>query len=210
MEVPATTVQPKEKEKITELRATKATTPTALTAVKTPKSLNPTLTAKQAATSPKQTTAATTVQSPTTPGTTPQPTAKPSVVASAILTQKGTITTTPVTMTASQKTPATQTRITKISPRKQTAATVLTLRETIEIIVTQSPVEITQTLTKMGETLETTIATIIQSTNQTLLAATVPENPVPKTKVKAILKIKSSGIASTKLTLIQPKVTPTN
>ncbi|WP_293262380.1 hypothetical protein, partial [Microcoleus sp. PH2017_21_RUC_O_A] len=38
-----------------------------------------------------------------------------------------------------------------------------------------------------------------QSTNQTLPAATVPENPVLKTKVKAIRKISSSGIASTKL-----------
>ena len=210
MEVPATTVQPKGKEKLTQLRATKATTPAALTAAKIPKSLNPTLTAKQAAAHPKQTTPAITVQSPTTSGTIPQPTAKQSVVAPAILTQKGIITLTPVTTTANQKTRATQTHIPKISPRKQTAATALIIGETIEIIITQSPVEITQTLTKMGETLETTIATIIQSTNQTLPAATVPENPVLKTKVKTIPKIKSSGIASTKLTLIPPKVTAIN
>jgi hypothetical protein len=62
----------------------------------------------------------------------------------------------------------------------------------------------------MGEILETTIATIIQSINQTLPAVTVPENPAPKTKAKAILKIKNSGIASTKLILTPPKVTAMN
>jgi hypothetical protein len=210
MELPATTLQLKEKEKLTGLRAAKATIPTALTAAIIPKSLNSTLTAKLAVAPPKLTIAATTVQSPTTPGTTPQPTAKPSVVAPAILTQKGTVMLTAVTMTANQKIRATQTHIPKISPKKQTAATALTLGETIEITITQSPVEITQTLTKMGETLETTIATIILSTNQTLPAVIVPENPVPKTKVKAIRKIKSSGIASIKLILTRPKVTPMN
>ncbi|WP_377478599.1 MAG: hypothetical protein P2A85_08220 [Microcoleus anatoxicus] len=49
-----------------------------------------------------------------------------------------------------------------------------------------------------------------QSTNRTLPAATVPLNPALKTKVKAILKIKSSGIASTKQILTRPKVPATN
>lgn len=116
----------------------------------------------------------------------------------------------PVTMTANQKTRATQTHIPRISLRKQTAATALTLGETIEIIITQSPAEITQTPTKTEETLETTIATIIQSASQILPAATVRGNLALKTNKKIIQRVKTSGIASIKLILIQPKVTATN
>lgn len=210
MEVLATTVQPKKPEKLTGLPAAAATITPTLTAAIIPKSLNPTLTAKLTAAPTKPTATGTTVQSPTTPGTIPQPTAKPSVVAPAILTQKATITTTPVTMTANQKTRATRTHIPSTNLSKRRTATAATIGVTIEIMITPSPAEITQTLTKTGEKLATTIATIIQSASQTLPAATVRANPALKTKVKAILKIKSSGIASTNMILTRPKVTATN
>jgi hypothetical protein len=82
-------------------------------------------------------TAATTIQLSILLGTTLQQTAKQSAATAAMFIRKPIVMLTAVTMTASQKIPATQTHIPSISLRKLIAATAAIIGLTIEVIITR-------------------------------------------------------------------------
>lgn len=135
--VRSTTVQLKFKAKLTGLiAAITAVTPT-LTAGNKAKSIARILRVAVAAVSPNMATAATTIQLSTLLGTTLQLTAKQSAPTAAMFLLKGIVMLTAVTMTASQKIPATKTHIPSLILRKLIAATVAIIGRTLEIIITR-------------------------------------------------------------------------
>jgi len=135
--VRSTTVQLKFKAKLTGLIAAITAVPPTLTAGKKTKSGDRILRVAVAAVPPKPTTAATTIQLSILLGTTLQLTAKQSAATAAMFIRKPIVMLTAVTMTASQKIPATQTHIPSMILRKLIAATAAIIGRTLEIIITR-------------------------------------------------------------------------
>ena len=133
----STTVQLKFKAKLTGLIAAITAVPPTLTAGKKTKSGARILRVAVAAVPPKPTTAVTTIQLSTLLGTTLQLTAKQSAPTAAMFILKAIVMLTAVTMTASQKIPATQTHIPSMILRKRIATTAAIIGLTIEVIITR-------------------------------------------------------------------------